>query len=283
LRRDFDMIPPGDFRQSIVAMSDAEPLMSQLFQYRFSGGDGLDGHSFGNLFIAAMIGVTGNFEHALRASSKVLNVRGAILPSTLTDVTLHAELTDSRVVAGEHHITAAGGTVHRVSIEPAAAPAYPEAVAAIQGADLVVIGPGSLYTSVLPNLLVPGIARAIRESSALRVYVCNVATEAGETDHFDIVKHLEVIEQHVGAGMLDVVLANDRPAGALEHDVERVGLNGAAWTRKRPRLVLGDVVDAQDPRYHHPIKLAERIMRVYSERPPTPASAAIVPPTEWGV
>ena len=266
LRNELSMLPPGDFRQCIVALSDAEPLMARLFQYRFHQGDGLEGHSFGNLFIAAMIGVTGNFEHALRESSRVLNVRGQILPSTLTNVTLHAEMADQRVVAGEHHITEAGGGVHRVRLEPSHPVAYPEAVAAIQNADLIVIGPGSLYTSVLPNLLVPGIAAALHEATALRVYVCNVATEAGETEHYDVLSHLDAIERHVGSGILDVVLVNDRAVAATTGGVEGVGWNGVPWRRERPLLALGDVVDPNQPMYHDALKLADRLIRLYDDR-----------------
>jgi uncharacterized cofD-like protein len=268
LREEFSMLPPGDFRQCIVALSDVEPLMTKLFQYRFGSGDGLEGHSFGNLFIAAMIGVTGNFEQALRESSRVLNVRGQILPSTLSNVTLHAELADSRVVAGEHHITSAGGRVERVRLLPDHVEAHAEAVTAIQSADLVVIGPGSLYTSVLPNLLVEGIATAIRQTAALRVYVCNVATEAGETDHYDVAGHLEAIERHVGPGMLDVVLVNDRAVTTPQGSVERVGMDGVAWTREQPQLALGDVVDPDQPMYHQPAKLAKRLIELFYDRTP---------------
>jgi uncharacterized cofD-like protein len=266
LREELSILPPGDFRQCIVALSDVEPLMTKLFQYRFGAGDSLEGHSFGNLFIAAMIGVTGNFEQAVRESSRVLNVRGQILPSTLSNVTLHAELTDSRVVAGEHHITSAGGRVERVHLLPEHVEAHAEAVAAILSADLVVIGPGSLYTSVLPNLLVEGIATAVRQTAALRVYVCNVATEAGETDHYDVIGHVEAIERHVGPGMLDVVLVNDRAVAAPPDSVERVAMDGVAWRREQPQLALGDVVDPDQPLYHHPAKLAKRLIGLLYDR-----------------
>ena len=276
LRQELSMLPPGDFRQCIVALSDVEPLMTKLFQYRFGSGEGLDGHSFGNLFIAAMIGVTGNFEQAVRESSRVLNVRGQILPSTLSDVTLHAELTDQRVVAGEHHITSAGGRVERVSLQPEHVEAHAEAVAAIQSADLVVIGPGSLYTSVLPNLLVDGIAAAVRQTSALRVYVCNVATEAGETDHYDVLGHVEAIERHVGPGMLDIVLVNNRAVAAQPGSLERVAMDGVAWVRQQPQLALGDVVDPDQPVYHHPAKLAKRVIELFYDRTATrPGSGAV--------
>ena len=276
LRRDLQMLPPGDFRQCIVALSDVEPLMTRLFQYRFGSGEGLEGHSFGNLFLAAMIGVTGNFEQALSESSRVLNVRGQILPSTLSNVTLHAELADQRVVAGEHHITLAGGRVERVVLRPERVDAYPEAVAAIHHADMVVIGPGSLYTSVLPNLLVEGIAAAIRQTSALRVYVCNVATEEGETDHYDVAGHVDAIERHVGPGMLDVVLVNDHPVEAPANGVERVGMNGGAWLREQPQVLLRDVVDPEQPRYHDPLKLAKRLVELYYDRSPARPGATVL-------
>jgi uncharacterized cofD-like protein len=276
LRQELSMLPPGDFRQCLVALSDVEPLMTKLFQYRFGSGDSLEGHSFGNLFIAAMIGVTGNFEQAVRESSRVLNVRGQILPSTLSDVTLHAEMADSRVVAGEHHITSAGGRVERVYLSPEHVAAHAEAVAAIHNADLVVIGPGSLYTSVLPNLLVEGIAAAVRQTAALRVYVCNVATEAGETDHYDVAGHIDAIEHHVGPGMLDVVLVNNRAVATHPDSVERVGMNGVAWMRKQPQLVLGDVVDPDQPTYHQPTKLAKRLIGLYFDRASARANSGAV-------
>src|SRR5215212_3530685 len=196
LRRDLGVLPPGDFRNCIVALAEAEPLMDQLFQYRFREGSDLEGHSFGNLFIVAMSGITGNFEEAIREASRVLAVRGQILPSTLANVTLFAELSDEALVEGESKISEATIPIKRVYLQPERPAAYPEAVRAILEADLVVIGPGSLYTSILPNLLVDGIAKALMATDAFTVYVCNVATQPGETDGFRMGDHVKTLLSH---------------------------------------------------------------------------------------
>ena len=194
LRRELGILPPGDVRNCIAALADAEPLMTRLFQYRFSEGSGLEGHSFGNLFIVAMSGVTGNFEEAMRTTSRVLAVRGQILPSTLANVTLYARTEDEETIHGESNITERGAAIREVYLQPGNAQANPEAIRAILNADLIVVGPGSLFTSVLPNLLVDGIRQAIAVSSALKVYVCNVATQHGETDSFEVSDHFRVLE-----------------------------------------------------------------------------------------
>ncbi|MBE9508391.1 MAG: YvcK family protein, partial [Chloroflexi bacterium] len=219
-RRELGVLPPGDFRNCIAALADDEALTTQLFQYRFpstllrtsSNDSGLNGHSFGNLFITAMREVTGSFEQAILESARVLAVQGRVLPSTLQDVTLMADLRTETVglnrVTGESSITEAGGGIERVYLAPDDAPAYPDAVRALLDADVIVAGPGSLYTSVLPNLLVPDVARAVAASRALKVYVCNVATQRGETDGYSVGDHVAALEAHVGAGLFPVVLAN---------------------------------------------------------------------------
>jgi len=214
LRRELGLLPPGDFRNCIAAMAEAEPLMTQLFQYRFGEGVGLNGHSFGNLFIAAMTGVTGDFGQAIRESSKVLAVRGRILPSTMQSLTLCAELAEDaqnarRQVQGESMIPKSGAPIERVFLQPDDARGYGESVQALLEADLIVVGPGSLYTSILPNLLVRDIAAAIRASDALVVYVCNLATQVGETEHYDAAAHVQAIYNHVGPDLFDYVLVND--------------------------------------------------------------------------
>ena len=204
LRRELGVLPPGDFRNCIVALADAEPLMSRLFQYRFGQGSGLDGHSFGNLFIVAMSGITGNFEEAIREASRVLAVRGQILPSTLENVTLCAELEGELHVLGESKISAANVPIQRVYLQPERPAAFPDAVRAILDADIVVVGPGSLYTSILPNLLVDGIAKALASTQALRLYVCNVATQPGETDEFRASDHVKALLKHVRGNPIDL-------------------------------------------------------------------------------
>src|SRR5262249_55859895 len=174
LRREHGILPPGDFRNNIVALAEVEPLMARLFQYRFGEGS-LGGHSFGNLFVLAMTGITGSFEHALRETTRVLAVQGTILPSTLQNVEICADFTDGTSVCGESQIPAVGKPIARVRLKPDHPAAQPEAVRAILEADLIVLGPGSLYTSVVPNLLVEGIGKALLQSDAFKVYVCNVA------------------------------------------------------------------------------------------------------------
>jgi uncharacterized cofD-like protein len=280
LRRELGVLPPGDFRNCIAALADDEALTTQLFQYRFpsallrasSDGNGLDGHSFGNLFITAMAEVTGSFERAILESERVLTICGRVLPSTLRDVTLMADLRAEPVgvsrVTGESSITRADGAIERVYLEPDDAPAYPEAVRALLEADLIVAGPGSLYTSVLPNLLVPDVTRATRASRAPKVYVCNVATQCGETAGYSVGDHVAALETHVGSGLFRTVLANhnldvdfDAPAG-----VELVPLDfppDAGY-----RVVTADLVDPVHPWRHDSRKLARALLRLLREQPP---------------
>ena len=215
LRRELGLLPPGDLRNCIAALAEAEPLMTRLFQYRFNegSGSGLEGHSFGNLFIAAMSGITGNFEEAVRETSRVLAVRGLILPSTLAHVTVHARTEDGEIIDGESNVTERGARIEEIWLQPENIQANPEAIRSILEADLVVVGPGSLLTSVLPNLLVPGIAQALKISQATKVYVCNVATQHGETDDFGVSDHFHTLASHVGNNLFDYVLANDNVEG----------------------------------------------------------------------
>jgi uncharacterized cofD-like protein len=211
LRRDMGMPPPGDLRNCLVALADDESMMSQLFKYRFPEGGGLQGHSFGNLFMAALSEVTGDFEHAVREATHVLKVRGRVLPSTLDDVVLHAQLEDGGHVSGESTITAAERLPRRVWLTPEAPRGVPQAVAAIARADLVVLGPGSLYTSIIPNALVPQVREALSGTRAWVVYVCNVMTEPGETDGYTAGDHLDALHRHGLAGVIDAVLVNEAP------------------------------------------------------------------------
>jgi uncharacterized cofD-like protein len=272
LRRELGMLPPGDFRQCIAALADSEPLMSQLLQYRFGDGSGLEGHSFGNLFIVAMAGITGNFERALAEISRVLAVRGQVLPSTLRMVTLNAETRspepphdDLQRVAGESAITHRGRPIERVYLEPEHVPAYPSAVRAILDADLIIAGPGSLYTSVLPNLLVEDIQRALGASPAAKVYVCNVATQPGETDDFTVEDHFEALEQHVGQGIFSHVLANNNfRVNFPEHSKSSMVHLRAEGAHQA--ILLADIVDEDMPWRHAPKKLAQVILDWYNTR-----------------
>lgn len=269
LRQEFGVVAPGDLRQCIAALAESEPLMSKLFQYRFTNGAGLEGHSFGNLFIVAMSEVTGNFEAAIHEASRVLNVRGTILPSTLEDVTLSARTYENEVVHGEHNITERGAAIREVYLNPAAAEAHPDAVRAILDADMVIIGPGSLYTSVLPNLLVEGIRKALKQTTALRVFVCNVATQHGETDGFGVAEHLEALERHAGRGIVQVVVANNNIAPELPEAwrAEAVRVSEEALRAYPGIQVIEEDVVAEENRYRHdPHKLAATIMRLYDQR-----------------
>lgn len=268
LRRELGILPPGDVRQCLVALAEAEPLLADLFQYRFEVGSGLEGHSFGNLFIVAMMGITGSFESAIKESSKVLAIRGQIVPTTLEDVTLSAEFDDGSIISGETAIRHAGKRIQRLLLDPVRPAAYPEAIRAILDADLIVMGPGSLYSSVLPNLLVDDIVRAIRASHAVKVYVCNVATEHGETDEFLVSDHVAAIEQHVGSGLFQYVMVNSNvdlslPVGFASR---LVAPRGEDFPRAAYTIVLADVIDTEDPSRHHSRKLAQALLRVYYDR-----------------
>ena len=262
LRRELGVLPPGDFRNCLVAMAGDESLVGRLFQHRFDQGDGLEGHSFGNLFITAMTDVTGSFEEALYESSRVLAVHGRILPSTVSDIRLSARLADGPVVVGESAISERGGRIEEVMIEPADVPASQLAVEAIGQAQLVVIGPGSLYTSILPNLLIPGIADALRQATPPSVYVCNVATQVGETGGYTVAQHVEALRRHTFESVADYVVYNDTPipfgdrfAGdPVVHDGGAVA--GAT-------LVGRPLTDMAHPVRHDSEKLAEAIMDVY--------------------
>lgn len=272
LRESTGILPPGDIRQCLVALSEEENVTGQLFQYRFNDEYGLEGHNFGNLFIAAMSDIAGSFEQGVVESSRVLAVRGQVIPSTLKQVTLAA---DVRVdngeqgygwqrVVGESAIPAARHDIVRVFLEPETAPAYPEAVKAILQADIIIAGPGSLFTSVLPNLLVPGIAAAIRAARARKVYVCNVATQPGETTHFDVNAHVEALRRHVG-DLFPLVLANDHivpPHGVNAH-LQPVALPATAPTAYT--LLTADVIDEEHPWRHDSAKLAQVLMSIQQE------------------
>ena len=271
LRRELGVLPPGDVRNCIAALADAEPLVTKLFQYRFEEGDGLAGHSFGNLFIVAMSGVTGNMEDAIRQTSRVLAVRGQIIPSTMEDVTLCARTSDARTIHGESRIgpavsNGASARIHEVYLVPANPPAHPEAVRAILEADLIVLGPGSLYTSVLPNLLVQGVKRSLIAAPAPKVYVCNVATQHGETDGFSAADHVAAIEDHVGKGVINYVLANDNVVDVIPKAAESRPVLVDTQINNGIRLVATDVISEENYYHHDSTKLAEAIMRIYEER-----------------
>ncbi len=282
LRRQMSMLPPGDFRNNIAALSEAEDLMTRLFQYRFADAEAdavedaasaLAGHSFGNLFIATMAAVTGSFESGIAESSRVLAVRGRVLPSTLEQIVLCAEICRTRadgedewsVVEGESKIPEAHGRIMRVFLKPENARAYPATIQAILQADLIIAGPGSFYTSVMPNLLVPSIRDAICASVAPRIYICNVATQPGETDSYTVSEHMRQLNRHVG-NAFTAVLANDNYLSHIERPFygDWVRLP-AADEEYDYRLFTGDLVDPTYPWRHDAQKLAKQIMEIYTQ------------------
>jgi len=270
LRREVGILPPGDIRNCLAALSNDEALLTQLFQYRFPDGrEDLEGHSFGNLFISALAEITGSFEEAVVESGRVLAVHGRVLPSTLHDVRLSADVLLPHLVSevrvdGESHIPEMSGHVRRVWLEPSDPPAFPQVVQAILAADMVVIGPGSLYTSILPNLLVPDIAEAIRSSRAFRVFVCNVATQPGETQGYNCGDHVRALEDHIGGALFDLIVANRECNEDLPEDMQ--------WVIAEEDLdddyavYRSDLVDRDRPWHHEPVKLAGVLIDLLEER-----------------
>ena len=266
LREEMGILAPGDLRKCISSMAETEGLMSKLFEYRFPAGSGLEGHSFGNLFIVAMAGVTGNMEQALKETSKVLAVTGEILPSTLEDVHLYARTHDQEMVYGEHNITERGERIRDVHIDPADAAAYPEAAEAILAADLIIAGPGSLYTSIIPNFLVPDIRSAFLQSKALKIYVCNVATQHGETDDYSVAEHYAALERHIGKdSAFDAIIANSNIGGTLPADAHSVPVRPPKSMPDGVKLSLADVVSEENRYRHDSTKLAAAVLRLYDD------------------
>lgn len=210
LREEMGILPPGDIRHCITALADDEDLVNKLFKYRFTNGEGLEGHSFGNLFLTALYDITGDMVSAVRASSRVLSIRGRVLPATLDDMKLVAEMEDGRIIHGESTIPEAHGKIKRLFTEPANCKALPDVIQAIRDAELIILGPGSLYTSVIPNLLVKEISEEIIKSKAKKIYVCNIMTQPGETDNYTVSDHLKALIKHAGSSkIVDAVLVND--------------------------------------------------------------------------
>lgn len=265
IRSAYDIPAPGDIRNCLVALADDESLVSRLFQYRFSSnGSELDGHSFGNLFITALTQVTGSFERAVSETATVLNIRGRVVPSTVENVRLDAELMDGTIINGESNIQHKESPIKRVYFVPGDPAAYRPAVNAILAADLIVLGPGSLYTSIVPNLLVRDIVRAIRAASAPKVYVINVATQTGETDHFSALDHVEVVAAQLGDGVLDAVLVNSNTASAAAIEpglpIDPVLPGSLEHLDARIRVIADDVVSDSNPLRHDPAKLAAALL-----------------------
>lgn len=269
LRRTMGILPPGDIRNCLTALAEDETMMGQLFQYRFPSGNGLGGHSLGNLLITALAEITGSFEEAVAESGRVLAVSGTVLPASLQDVRLVADIqmadASSEVrVKGESKIPEAAGRIRRVWLEPNNPLAYPPAVKAILNAELILVGPGSLYTSVMPNLLVPDLAEALRVSRGYKFYICNVASQPGETDGYSCGEHVRSIEKHVGVRLFDMVISNGYYQGQLPAGVD--------FVRTEPDLgeeymvYTTDLIDKARPWRHDSDKLAQVIMDLFFER-----------------
>jgi uncharacterized cofD-like protein len=269
LRRNMGVLPPGDIRNCLTALSNDEAMLTQIFQYRFGEGAGLNGHTLGNLFITALADITGSFEEAVAESGRVLAVQGRVLPSTLHDVKLVADKTSnddqSEIrVTGESNIPTIEGRIKRVWLEPDNPLAYPPAVQAILNAELIIVGPGSLFTSILPNLLVPDLAEAVKASRATKFYICNVATQTGETDGFTTADHIRTIEKHMNQRIFDLVICNQNQEIVLPEGIDWVriddSLDGQYTT------YASDLIDPNNPWRHDSGRLAQVIMDLFYER-----------------
>ncbi|PWT94957.1 MAG: hypothetical protein C5B55_01945 [Blastocatellia bacterium] len=268
LRDELQMLPPGDIRNCMIALSEDSSLLSRLFKYRFRGEGELGGHSFGNLFLAALTEVTGDFTEAIRLSSEVLASKGHIFPATLSDVRLAAELEDGTVVRGETQITASRAPIRRLRLEPEQCLPLPQVLKAIREADVITVGPGSLYTSILPNLLVADVSRAIGESSAIKIFVSNLMTQPGETDGYSARKHLETVKQYAPEIHFDFIVVNDRRISseqaeryAAEHAYQ-IGLDEPLDQEvdKATEIMQADLLDEGEKVRHNSRSLAEVVM-----------------------
>jgi uncharacterized cofD-like protein len=274
LRDELQMLPPGDIRNCMVALSEDSTLLSRLFRHRFSGDGNLGGHSFGNLFLAALTEVTGDFVEAVRLSSEVLASKGRIYPATLNDVRLVAELEDGGTVRGETNITASRSPVRRLRLEPEHCLPLPEALSAIRAADIITVGPGSLYTSILPNLLVARVAESIGAARALKIFICNLMTQPGETDGYTARRHLEVVKAYAPEIKFDFVVVNERrvseeqAARYAAEGAHQIGLTDHLMEREFgdvAEIVRADLLDEGEKVRHSPGKLARVIAACYEQ------------------
>jgi len=266
LRRDYRVLPPGDIRNCLVALSDDEALLGHLFQYRFPAGRGLRGHSFGNLFLTALSHVSGDFTEAVRVSGQILAIRGRIFPSTLANVTLEATLENGRRVRGETRITHSRKTVRRLALVPRRVKPLPDALEAIMEADLILLGPGSLYTSILPNLLIPEIAQAISRSRAPRVYIANLMTQPGETTGYTVADHVRAILKHTPRRIIDWVVVNRRPVSPevarryRGQGAEPVVCNVGELQKLGLRVILDDLLEEHGVIRHNSRRLTRLLL-----------------------
>ncbi len=268
LRDELQMLPPGDIRNCMVALSEDSHLLSKVFRHRFSGDGHLGGHSLGNLFLAALTEITGDFAEAVKLSSEILASKGHIYPATMSDVRLAAELADGTTVRGETNIGKVGSFIKRLYLEPEDCHPLPEALAAIYDADVITIGPGSLFTSLLPPILVNGVSPAIAESSAVKIFICNLMTQPGETDGLTSRKHLEIVREYAPEIDFDYVVVNNRPISEQqllrykEEGAEQIGVHGSISpeTIEGAEVVYGNLLDEGEKVRHHPEKLAQVVL-----------------------
>ena len=275
LREEFDVLPPGDIRNCLVALSDSEDLLGPLFQFRFTGGKGLDGHNFGNLFITALSRVTGDFAKAIKESSKVLAIRGNVYPATLQKAKLVARREDGRETIGESRIRdEKGSPIDRIFLLPGDCRATEEVIGAIRQADAIVLGPGSLYTSVMPNLIIDDIKKEIIKSRAHKIYICNIMTESGETDDYSVSDHVKAIIKHTGLGIIDCCVANVTriPKNLYDkYSLEekfpiKLDENDERWLKQeRITLVKARIAGVEEFVRHDSKKLSEAVMSVLDE------------------
>jgi uncharacterized cofD-like protein len=275
LRREYRILPPGDIRNCMVALSQDEALLGRLFQYRFHSGRGLRGHSFGNLFLTALSHVTGDFAEAVRVSGEVLAIRGRIFPTTVENVSLEAVMTDGKIVSGETHIAKSGKKIRRLRLQPRHVRPLPEVLESIARADLILIGPGSLYTSILPNLLVSGVAEAIESSSATRVYIANLMTQPGETEGYSLSDHVRAIYRHTGCKLFDWVVASNQPiSGEIarrykSRGAEPVRVDIGKLQSLGVRCLLDNLLEEHAVVRHDAGRLAQMLIEEFVERKPS--------------
>lgn len=268
LRRDIGILPPGDIRSCLAAMADDEELMTQVLQYRFSSADGVGSHNLGNLLLTALVNISGSFEQGIQELARILAIHGSVTPSTLANINLAAEVQTiendmicTQKVFGESEITEKHGHILRCWIEPDNVSANPEAIRSILNADAIILGPGSLYTSILPNLMVPGISQAIKASGALRFYICNLTSQPGETDNLSALDHVEIIQNYLPEAKINGIICNNFHEAKLSNEITWVKIiNGSTCGY---RVFESDLVDKAYPWRHDPEKLAKQFFEAY--------------------
>ena len=269
LRKDFNVLAPGDVRNCIVALADEEEIYHKVFAYRFPHGRGLKGHNLGNLILLALEDITGSFRKAIGEISRILNIKGQVLPSTYEDVIISAKLANGRTIWGQSQISIAGhrSPIREVQLHPESAQANPDAVRAIEKADVILIGPGSLYSSIIPNFLLDDITNAIAKSKAKKIYICNVSTERGETENYSVDDHIKKLLEHSSPKLIDTTLVNSKIV--LKSSGKRLGEVQNITTDKKEiagaKIVLADLIDDAAPLYHNSSKLIKALIKILGE------------------